>query len=61
MSRKHRPAALVGSRWRQHVTGGIRTVARGDVTPGYVELRRDGRRDYATPLADFHLDWSEVE
>jgi hypothetical protein len=58
---KAKPAPIVGSMWRNHVTREIWVVVSIDVTPGYVELRREGRRDIATPLADFHLDWSEVE
>jgi hypothetical protein len=60
---KAKPAPIVGSMWRNHVTREIWVVVvvSVDVTPGYVELRREGRRDIATPLADFHLDWSEVE
>ena len=58
---KAKPAPIVGSMWRNHVTREIWTVIGVDVTPGYVELRREGRRDHATPLADFHLDLSEVE
>lgn len=61
MSRKRKPAPIVGSEWRNHVTGEIWTVVGVNVTPGYVELRREGCRDLATPLADFHIDWSEVE
>ncbi len=58
---KAKPAPIVGSMWRNHVTREIWVVVSVDVTLGYVELRREGRRDIATPLADFHLDWSEVE
>ena len=58
---KAKPTPIVGSMWRNHVTREIWVVVSVDVTPGYVELRREGRRDIATPLADFHLDWSEVE
>ena len=61
MSRNRKPAPLVGSMWRNHVTGEVWTVVGVDVTPDYVELRRDGCRDLAALLADFHLDWSEVE
>jgi hypothetical protein len=59
MSRKSAP--IVGSMWRNHVTGEIWTVVGVDVAPGYVELRREGCRELAALLADFHLDWSEIE
>lgn len=58
---RRKPSPIVGSMWRNHVTGEVWTVVGVDVTPDYVELRRDGCRDLAALLADFHLDWSEVE
>lgn len=57
----HQPVRpIVGSMWRNHVTCENWTVIDVDVTPGYVELRRDGCRDLATPLTNFHREWSEV-
>lgn len=51
---------IVGSMWRNHVTCENWTVIGVDVTPGYVELRRDGCQDLATPITNFHRKWSEV-
>lgn len=42
---KAKPAPIVGSMWRNHVTREIWVVVSVDVTLGYVELRREGRRD----------------